>query len=195
METTTQTVDLSNIKYAIAVEGGGWAYEHTLYLITNDGDVYITEDFKDEDIVPSKKAKADYLGKVDVSKDFVVPEKLQKCVLDAPSVMVFDSNLHKPIYNAFGCEDEFRDYFKEVMELERAFNERKREKAYAKLRKEENEVPFECNEEERAKKDENGFLLRNENAYSNGKKMTADEFFAMSSMLLDNMDVPDDMEK
>lgn len=179
-----QTVDLSNIKYAILVEGGGWSYKHTLYLITNDGDAYITKDFKEEDIVPSKSTDAYYLGKVDVSKDFVVPEKLHKCVFDAPSVMIFDSNLQKPIYNAFGVEDDFRDYFKEVMTLERAFNKKKREEKHSKLR-----------EEERDKKDENGFLLRNENAYSNGNKMAAEDFFAMSGMLLDNMDIDEKEEK
>lgn len=45
------------------------------------------------------------------------------------------------------------------------------------------------NNKENVEKKSNDFLvLKNENAYANGKKMTADEFFAMSEMILGCMD-------
>lgn len=48
---------------------------------------------------------------------------------------------------------------------------------------------FKNNKENVAKKSNDCFVLQNENAYANGKKMTADEFFAMSEMILGGMDI------
>ena len=112
-----QEINLNNIKYAILIQGGGWVYQHTLYLITNDGDVYLTEDFINEEITPNKKTNAYYLGKVNIKNDFIVPKKLHLSVCDYPDVYVFDSSLDKPIYKAYGCEKEYKDYFKEVEDL------------------------------------------------------------------------------
>lgn len=182
-----QLVDLSNVKYAINIEGGGWTYEHKLHLIMNNGDVYTTEEFTPEEVVPTNSIEAYFVGKVDVSKDFVVPEKKFTSVCDAPRVNVYDNKLEKAIYKAYGMEDEYKEYFKEANTLLYDFYLKQRTEEYKKIAEE--------NKRNRAMRDEKGFLLRNENAYSNGKKMTADEFFAMSGMLLDNMDAPKDMEK
>ena len=118
------TVDLSNVKYALAIECGGWSYNHKLYLIMNDGKVYMTEEFEEEDVIPSKTIEAYYLGNIDVSKEFIIPKHLAKCVMDAPNVMVFDSNLNEPIYNAYGWEEEFRNYFKDVYHLGYEFSKK-----------------------------------------------------------------------
>lgn len=181
MKTKTQTVDLSNIKYAIAITGGGWSYEHTLYLVMNNGDAYITKDWKAKDIVPSNKVEAYHIGKLDVSKDFVVPSKLVTNCCDFCRVEVFDNTLSRAIYDAYGLEDEYSNYF-------------------GNLRKMSYDIELELKREEfrnyhQQREKERKLILKNENAYSNGKKMTADEFFAMSGMLLDNMDAPEDMEK
>jgi hypothetical protein len=43
--------------------------------------------------------------------------------------------------------------------------------------------------------DENvNLVIKNENAYANGKKMTCEEFFALSEMILGSRDMPDDLE-
>lgn len=154
-------VDLKDTLYAVVVVGGGWSYSHDLYLVTNSRSVYYTKNWKDEEVTPSESLEAEYIGSLESSGMFEPPKKINRCVFDAPEIMVFDNTLDKPIYSGFGVEKEFLDYFGTLLRMEK-------------------------NSE---------LSVKNENAYSNGKKMSSDEFFAMSGMLLDNLEIPDNLEK
>lgn len=118
---TTTEVALNNVKYALVVEGGGWVCKHELLLLMNNGDVYITDTWKAEDIIPEKTVCAMYLGIIDNMGEFTIPKDIHRGVMDAPEHIVYDSSLEKPIYNAYGVEKEFESYFAPVFSLREEF--------------------------------------------------------------------------
>lgn len=73
-----------NAKYAFTVIGGGWGYQHDLYVITSDNSVYYTKDFDEDNL---ENAKPEFIFKLDEELDFEKHRNDTGC--DAPDITMY----------------------------------------------------------------------------------------------------------
>ena len=73
-----------NAKYAFTVIGGGWGYQHELYVIAQDNSVYYTTNFDENNL---ENAKPEFIFSLDEELDFEKHRDRTGC--DAPDITMY----------------------------------------------------------------------------------------------------------
>ena len=109
-------VKLDKVKYAVQIEGGRFKYIHDLYLIMSDNHIYYTNQFKENEVIPSNTLEATDLGVLPVP-EFVKPAKILDGDINMANMIIFDGKLEQPIYIGFGNEPELDIFTKPLQNL------------------------------------------------------------------------------
>ena len=111
---------ISNFKYIITDIGGGWGYNHQLYGVTPDGEVYTTEKFNEDNFSLDNELEVELLGNIDTI-ELGLSEKVGYAVMDASDITVYDvGDTIEIVHQAPDTDYNNPIIFESIKELKRA---------------------------------------------------------------------------